>query len=204
MRGFSARRAGPTPLGGSIMNCAPLVPRRRSSLIKCRRGRSGLPFSRVSSDIAAAFFCVALIASQHADAQCASGYPCSGGVIANGGTITYGNVTAGYDNAVVARNAANVTTNGAVSGGGGICAETNAAVTANGAVTGAYLPTLNAMSGATIVANGNLTAGSGGGLSASGGGAITLNEITLQGTQGAFAMTADGATIIANGVTMMA
>ncbi|MBV9908359.1 MAG: hypothetical protein JOY52_12455, partial [Hyphomicrobiales bacterium] len=141
-------------------------------------------------------------ASQPAIAACSSGYPYSGGVIVNGGTATYGAVTAGYDNALVAQNFAAVTANGAVSGGGGICAETNAAVTANGPVTGAYLPALNAMTGAAIVANGNVTAGSGGGLNASGGATITLNGISLNATQGATAMTADNATILANGVTI--
>ena len=53
---------------------------------------------------------------------------------------TLGSVTAGYDNALVARNSAEVTANGAVSGGGGICAETNAGVTANGSSHGPYLP----------------------------------------------------------------
>ena len=182
---------------------APLTPSRGRSLIKRRPpARSGLRFPRASSGVAAALFCVALIASQHGYAQCTSGYPYSNGVIANGVTITYGSVTAGYDNAVVAQNSAIVTTNGAVSGGGGICAETNAMVKANGTATGAYLPALNAMTGATIVANGNLTAGSGGGLSASGGAKIILNGIALGNTQGGMAMIADDATIMANGVTI--
>ena len=154
------------------------------------------------SGIAAACFCVVLGVSQHADAQCTTGAPYSGGVVVNGGTQTLGGVSAGYDNALLAQNGAEVTTNGAVSGGGGICAETNANVTANGSVTGQYQPALNAMGDSTITANGPVTAGSGGGLTASGGATITLNGITLQGTQGAQAMMANGATIIANGVTI--
>lgn len=165
-------------------------------------GPRGLPVLRAGRGLATVLFCVAFLASPRAYALCTSGAPYSGGVVVDAGTQTFGNVSAGYDNAVVARNGAVVTTNGAVSGGGGICAETNADVTANGSVAGAYLPALNAMSGASIVANGPVTAGSGGGLTASGGATITLNGITLQGTQGAEAMMANGATIIANGVTI--
>ena len=154
------------------------------------------------SGIAAACFCAVLGVSQHADAQCTTGAPNSGGVVVNSGTQTLGGVSAYYDNALVAQNGAVVTTNGAVSGGGGICAETNANVTANGSVAGQYQPALNAMGGSTITANGPVTAGSGGGLTASGGATITLNGIMLQGTQGAQAMIANDATIIANGVTI--
>jgi outer membrane autotransporter protein len=123
---------------------------------------------------------VALIASQHAYAQCTSGAPYSGGVIANGVTVTYGNVSAGYADAVVAQNGAIVTTNGSIYGpGGGVCAMTSSTVTVNGSpVTTSYGIGLGAYSGATITANGIMLGSSG------------------------QAMVADAATIIANGVSI--
>ena len=198
--------SGPAGSGRTILTrvaarLAPLSPGRWAHVIKRRLARSGQPPSRASFGLATTMLCAAVFASPHANAQCTSGYPYSGGVIVDGGTQALGSMTAGYDNALVARNGAVVTTSGAVSGGGGICAETTADVTANGSVTGAYLPALNAMSGASIVANGPITAASGGGMLASGGSTITLNGVTVQGAGGQ-AMMADGSTIIANGVTI--
>jgi hypothetical protein len=173
----------------------------RLGQIKRRLISRGMPTPRASWGLAAVCFCAVLGVSQHAGAQCTTGAPGSGGVVVDGATQTFGSVTAGYDNALVARNGAVVTTLGAVSGGGGICAETNADVTADGSVTGAYLPALNAMSGASIIANGPVTAASGGGMIAGGGSTITLNGVTLQGAGGQ-AMMADGSLIVAHGVTI--
>ena len=161
------------------MSCAPLTPSRGRSLFKCRPSPRGLPICRTLSGIAAALICVAFIASPHAYAQCTSGYPYSGGVIANGVMVTYGNVNAGYGAAVVAENASNVTTNGSISGpGGGVCATTSSTVTVNGTVTTSYGIGSARYSGATISANG-----------------------IMLGSTGQ-AMVADDATIIANGVSI--
>src|SRR6185503_738439 len=76
---------------------------RSRRLIERRPGPQGLPILRARRGMAAALFCLAFLASPRAYAACSFG-PGSGGVIVDGATQTLGSVTAGYDNALVARN----------------------------------------------------------------------------------------------------
>ena len=130
--------------------------------------------------------CAALItAPQVARAQCAVPPNSNGGVVQNGGApCTVGAITVGFGTAITATNSADVTANGAVTAHGfgtGISAATNSIVTVNGPVTASGLG-LGAASGSTIIANNIVLSNDGGG--------------------GAIAMSANNATITANGVTV--